>query len=222
MNDTTDTVSATDDDSGDQQNPDEVIGFTEAEIAAAIAGERRLKAENRIKSHVMASMTLGLVPLPVFDVGVLVGNHLAMTKALCDIYGVDYSDTRVRSIVLSVLAGATPVLTVVGLSSGAKLIPGIGTLVGSGGVAVSAGAATYALGAVFMSHFEQGGDLLAPDVSALRARLRQELARGGEFAARLKDQMKDKVKNKEAKADWRPWRKRGAEAVDAKQGTTGG
>ncbi len=222
MNDTTDTVSATDDDSGDQQNPDEVIGFTEAEIVAAIAGERRLKAENRIKSHVMASMTLGLVPLPVFDVAALVGNHLAMTKALCDIYAVDYSDTRVRSIVLSVLAGATPVLTVVGLSSGAKLIPGIGTLVGSGGVAVSAGATTYALGAVFISHFEQGGDLLAPDVAALRARLRQELARGKAFAERLKDQMKDQMKTKEGKADWRPWRKRGAEAVDAKQGTTGG
>ncbi len=218
MNDATDTVSAMDDDSGDQHNPDEVIGFTEAEIAAAIAGERRLKAENRIKSHVMASMTLGLVPLPVFDVAALFGNHLSMIKALCDIYEVDYSTTRVRSIVLSVLAGATPVLTVVGLSSGAKLIPGIGTLVGSGGVAVSAGATTYALGSVFTSHFEQGGDLLAPDVAALRARLKHELARGKEFAERLKDQMK----SKEGKVGWRPWRKRGAEAVDAKQGTTGG
>jgi|GEM_PF-494866 len=222
MHDTTDRVSATDDDSGDQRNPDQVIGFTETEIAAAIAGERRLKAENRVKSHVMASMMLGLVPLPVFDVAALVGNHLAMTRALCDIYEVDYSATRARSIVFSVLAGATPVFTVVGLSSGAKLIPGIGTLVGSGGVAVSAGATTYALGSVFTSHFEQGGDLLAPDIAALRARLKHELARGKEFAERLKQQRKDQMKTKEGKADCRPWRKRGAEAVDAKQGTTGG
>jgi uncharacterized protein (DUF697 family) len=222
MNDTTDTVSATDDDSGDQHNSDEVIGFTEAEIAAAIAGERRLKAENRIKSHVMASMTLGLVPLPVFDVAALVGNHLSMTRALCDIYEVDYSATRARAIVLSVLAGATPVLAVVGLSSGAKLIPGIGTLVGSGGVAVGAGATTYALGSVFSSHFEDGGDLLQPDVAALRARLRQELTRGKEFAERLKDQMKDQMKPKDGKADWRPWRKRGAEAAHAEQGPVGG
>jgi uncharacterized protein (DUF697 family) len=222
MNDTTETVSATDDDRDDQHNhqhnPDAVIGFTETEIAAAIAGERRLKAENRIKSHVMASMTLGLVPLPVFDVAALVGNHLAMTRALCDIYQVDCSATRIRSIVLSVLAGATPVLTVVGLSSGAKLIPGIGTLVGSGGVAVTAGAATYALGSVFTSHFEQGGDLLAPDIAALRARLRHELARGKEFAERLKQQLEANA----GKVAWRPWQKRDAESADAEQGTASG
>jgi uncharacterized protein (DUF697 family) len=167
-------------------NPDAVLGFTEAEIEAAIAGERRLKAENRVKSHVMASMTLALVPVPAFDLAALAGNHLAMIKALCVIYEADYHADRARAILISLLAGATPVAAVVGLSSAAKLIPGIGSLVGSGGVSVTGGAITYAVGRVFISHLEDGGDLLRPQMGVLRERMRRELARGKEFAERMR------------------------------------
>lgn len=194
----------------DPHRDDEVLGFTQAEIDAAIAGERRLKAEDRIKSHVLASMTLGLVPVPAFDLAALFGNHLAMIRALCKLYDLDYNATHVRSMLISLLAGTAPVATVLGLSSGAKLILGIGSLAGSGGLSVTAGAVTYAVGRVLTDHFEHGGDLRQPDIGALRARLRRELARGREFALRVKDETLTKRGHS---GRW-PWSRRAAASAD--------
>jgi hypothetical protein len=74
---------------------------------------------------------------------------------------------------------------VVTLSSFLGLIPGIGTLVGSGGVAVVGGATTYAVGEVLVHHFERGGTLLDIDVKALKGRFQREIKRGRDVAVSL-------------------------------------
>jgi uncharacterized protein (DUF697 family) len=102
-------------------------------------------AKNTIKNHVIAAMTIGLVPVPLFDWGLLIGNQVKMVHGLSKLYGVPFEENRVRSIIISLFAGSLPVFGTIGLSMGAKLIPGIGTLLGSGIVSTTGGATTYAV-----------------------------------------------------------------------------
>lgn len=156
----------------------------EREIDATEAATRRRQADNQIKNHVLAATTLGLVPLPLFDLALLIGNQLAMVHGLSRLYGVPFDKLRTRAIVTSLLAGSTPVLSVMGLSSGAKLMPGIGSLLGSGTVAVSGGALTYAVGQVFVFHFEGGGTLLDFDLEAMRGLFKRKVKEGEAAVAR--------------------------------------
>lgn len=135
--------------------------------------ERRVRAESLIKSHAMVSMGAGLVPIPVVDVVAMVANQVKMVHGLCDIYEVPFSENRVRAVVIALVGGGAPLASVAALSA-AKLIPGVGTLVGSGGVSLLGGAATYGVGRVFMQHFESGGDLLNIDMEKMRERFRRE------------------------------------------------
>ena len=148
------------------------------EIDATEAATLRQQADNLIKNHVLAATTLGLVPLPLFDLALLIGNQVAMVHGLAGLYGVPFDKLRTRAIVTSLLAGSAPVLSVIGLSSGAKLVPGIGSLFGSGGVAVTGGALTYAVGQVFVRHFSGGGDLFNVDLKAMRRLFKRKLKEG--------------------------------------------
>ncbi|ESQ14408.1 MAG: DUF697 domain-containing protein [Thiohalocapsa sp. PB-PSB1] len=182
MNIPNDSPSSNDDDVELKLDDASAVGFIEQQITDAMAREPGLEAGNAIKNHVIIAMSLGLVPLPLFDLALLSGNQVAMIAALAKIYDVPFEEHRAKSIVVSLLAGTVPVLGVVGLSSGIKLIPGIGTLFGSGGVALSGGAITYAVGRAFADHFDSGRDLFDLDLNQLRARLRSELKRGKEVA----------------------------------------
>ena len=153
------------------------------EIAAADAATRRQQADVQIKNHVLIATTLGLVPLPVFDLALLVGNQVAMVHGLSKLYGVPFDQLRTRALIASLLAGSAPVLSVVGLSAGVKLMPGIGTLLGSGSVAVAGGAITYALGQVFQQHFAGGGNLFDVDLGAMRRRFTRKVKEGKAAAA---------------------------------------
>jgi uncharacterized protein (DUF697 family) len=161
-------------------------GTAEEQIAEVAAETRRAEADNTVKNHVMIALSLGLVPLPLFDLALLTGSQIKMVHSLSGLYGQPFAKDRVKAIVISLISGSAPVLGVIGLSSGAKIIPGIGSLVGSGGVAVTGGALTYAVGRVFVQHFESGGTLLNFDLSKARASFKKELHQGREAVAKLR------------------------------------
>ncbi|WP_295884364.1 YcjF family protein [uncultured Thiohalocapsa sp.] len=163
-----------------EANPEDQV---EQEIDAAEAATLRRQADIRIKNHVLVATTLGLVPLPLFDLALLVGNQVAMVRGLSQLYAVDFDEVRTRAIITSLLAGGAPVLAVVGLSSGAKLMPGIGSLLGSGSVAVGGGALTYAVGQVFVQHFEGGGNLFNVDPARMRRLFARKVKEGEAVAA---------------------------------------
>ncbi len=162
------------------------FGDEKTRIARLAVALRLIKGANLVKSHTMVALSLGLVPIPLFDVAVLTGNQVSMIQSLGSIYGQRFSNNQVKAVVFSMIGGSVPVLGVLGLSSGVKLMPGIGTLVGSSSVAVSGGALTYAVGRLFLSHFESGGTLLTFDTAKTCAQLGQEFSRGRQFVADLK------------------------------------
>lgn len=147
-------------------------------------------ADNIVKNHIIASMTLSLVPIPMFDLAALITTQMNMLRALGEYYDVPPDDTSNKSLITSLIGGSLPVLGVMGLSSFAKMIPGIGSLIGSASLSISSGAVTYAVGQTFITHFEAGGSF--EDFSPEQAQVffKQQLEKGKQVVQNFRDEMK--------------------------------
>jgi uncharacterized protein (DUF697 family) len=102
--------------------------------------------------------------------------------------------------VTSLVAGSLPVLGVVGLSSFAKLIPGIGSLAGSASLGISAGAVTYAVGQTFIMHFEEGGTLEDFEPKQAQAFFKREFEAGKAFTKEIRRELNE-LKGKKVDPD---------------------
>jgi len=74
------------------------------------------------------------------------------------------------------------------VGSSLKLIPGGGTLLGSASVAAFSAAATYAIGKVFVRHFENGGTLQNFSAEKIQDELKDEFASANAKAETNKNQ----------------------------------
>ena len=134
-----------------------------------------LVVSNIIKSHVIAGMGVSLVPVPIFDVAALTATQIKMLKSLGEHYGQTFDETKIKSLVTSLVGGSLPFFSVVGLSSLTKLVPGFGTVLGGASLSVTAGTTTYALGKVFSDHFSQGGTFDDFSVKQMKGLFQKEL-----------------------------------------------
>jgi uncharacterized protein (DUF697 family) len=149
---------------------------------AAIA--RVLVAENQIKTYVIASVAASVVPLPVFDIAAVAAIQLRMIQKLSELYDRPFSENAVRNVVTALGGG------VFGFGAGAavaisltKFVPGIGWMLGMVSLPVVAGAATYAIGRVFVRHYEEGGSVFDLRADTMRGYYQQQLERGKTIAA---------------------------------------
>jgi uncharacterized protein (DUF697 family) len=167
----------------------EKLQNTEIKLAAVIYESRSALAENMVKTHIITGMALGLLPLPVLDMMALSGVQANLLRILCNQYQVNYDEQISKCIVSSMIRGSLPILTVLGLSSITKIIPGIGTLGGGISMALLVGATVYATGQVFIRHFEAGGSLQDFNNKHWRQFFQQQFEEGKTFikANRLKD-----------------------------------
>lgn len=131
----------------------------ELKLASSTLESNRLIAENIIKTHMFAGSALALLPMPLFDLAALTGTQVSLLRSLSTQYGVDFDEQRGKVLLTSLISGSIPLLAVIGLSSFAKLIPGIGTIGGGISMTVLSSSLIYASGQVFVRHFEQGGTL---------------------------------------------------------------
>ncbi|WMP19404.1 YcjF family protein [Thiothrix lacustris] len=168
----------------------------ETEMAAIVSESRDIAANNTVKNHIIASITLGLVPVPLFDLAALTAVQMNMLRSLSGHYGVPFDDSDTKSLVTALVGGSLPVLGVLGLSSFAKLIPGVGSLLGSASLSISAGAVTYAVGQVFIMHFEAGGTFEDFEPKQARAFFEREFAAGKAFVQTIREELKAAKSNK--------------------------
>lgn len=131
----------------------------ELQLASSTLESQRLTSQNIIKTHMVAGSALSLLPLPLFDLAALTGTQVSLLRSLSQHYDVDFDEQKGKVLLTSLVSGSIPLLTVMGLSSFAKLIPGIGTIGGTISMTVLASSLIYATGQVFVRHFEQGGTL---------------------------------------------------------------
>lgn len=157
--------------------------------------ERGKHAETIIRNHILFSMGAGAIPVPVADVLAVSASQLDMIRQLCKVYDQDFHETQGKAIVSSL---TTATLARIGAGSLAKMIPVVGSIVGSVANAVMAGASTYALGQVFKAHFDTGGTILDFDVDRLKKMYKEQFEKGKKVAEELKKQQEAKKKAEEA------------------------
>ena len=158
----------------------------EQKLTAAAHAERLVRARSLTKNYILASAGIGLVPLPLADLVGVMALQVKLVHGLAKVYDVPFKENLTKSLLASLLSGASSVIGVMGLASLAKTIPVLGTLAGGGGVAVTAASVTFATGEVFTRHFESGGTLLDFDPHKMKALFKREL-KNGKAAAEAHD-----------------------------------
>ncbi|MCS7020112.1 MAG: DUF697 domain-containing protein [Cytophagales bacterium] len=156
-------------------------------------GSRKDKSEAVIRSSVIWSMGAGLIPIPVADMVAVTAIQMDMLKQLCMIYEINFSESQFKTL-LATLTGSA--LSRMGAEA-IKVIPGLGNVIGGVSMAVISGATTYAVGQVFMTHFENGGNMQNFDVESFKDFYKKQFERGKAFVEELR---KEKTTNQSAKA----------------------
>ncbi|MFH1539622.1 MAG: YcjF family protein [bacterium] len=122
--------------------------------------ERTQRANNIVKNRVLWSVGAGLVPIPLLDLVALTGLQLDMIRVLAKLYNIPFRKDLAKSIISSLVGGVVPVAMAPGVASIIKVIPLVGLTTGVVTMSIVGGAFTYAVGKVFILHFEAGGTFL--------------------------------------------------------------
>jgi len=92
----------------------------------------------------------GLIPIPLVDVATVAGVQIQMLRRLSQIYDVPFSDNRGKSVIAGLLGSTIPATSGMGMASVLKMVPLIGTPLGSLMMPALSAGATYAIGKVFI------------------------------------------------------------------------
>jgi uncharacterized protein (DUF697 family) len=123
--------------------------------------EEEQKAVKTVKNYMWWSGGASLIPVPFVDWAAVSGVQLKMVAEVSKVYGVPFQANRGKAVIGSLLGFLLPHGLACGLlSSWLKGIPLFGVLAGAPTMALFSGAAAWALGKVFIQHFESGGTFL--------------------------------------------------------------
>ena len=125
---------------------------------------REKEAMKIVKKHVLLSGGIGLIPAPFFDQIVIAGVLAKMLNDLCKLYGLEFTDHKIKAIVASALGGAhSGWITYYLVNYLGKLAPGINAVGNFVTRPIISGAITFAIGKLFVFHFESGSWLRAKE-----------------------------------------------------------
>jgi uncharacterized protein (DUF697 family) len=153
--------------------------------------EKQQQALHTVKRYMWLSGAAGLVPVPVADLIAVSGVQLKMLADVSSIYGFPFEKSRGKMIIASLMGYVLPRALSFGvIGSLIKGFPVIGSLAGEPAMAVFSAASAWALGAVFIQHFESGGTFLNFDPAAVKEYYREQFASGQKMAANRKGEEK--------------------------------
>lgn len=127
------------------------------------------RAQSCVSKYAFGNALCSLVPVPLFDLIAISGLQITMVSSLCSIYQVPFSREAVKSILFGLVGGlnsATVACTVLG--SVARFVPMMWFSASVVTLPLVAAASTYAVGKVFIMHFEAGGTVLTFDHLKMR------------------------------------------------------
>ena len=140
----------------------------------------RQDAELLIKNNTIIAMGIGTVPAPIVDAVAVAILQSRMIAQLAKLHGVRH-DT-VQAWTMTAITGLFTLPA--GLASSmVKALPGFGTWLGCASTPLVTGASTYAIGFVYLRHFQTGGTFLTLDPVDARRRYRLALKEGRVAAA---------------------------------------
>ncbi|CCG42503.1 YcjF family protein [Magnetospirillum molischianum] len=148
---------------------------------------RKQRVEHIARNHILASLGVGLVPIPIADIVGVLAVNLDLIKSLSKEYGVPFEQDRGKAILTSLLGGLFPVAVGGTVISLLKFIPIVGQTTGAVALPILAGAATYAVNKVFVRHYEAGGSIFDLDTTRVKDYFSKQFRLGKKVAADLKD-----------------------------------
>jgi len=115
---------------------------------------------------------------------------MKMIGEISKVYGVEFKENRAKNIISALLSSVSANTFAYGtVGSAIKSIPVVGTLVGSVTMPFFSGAFAYALGNVFINHFENGGTFLDFDTEKMKKQFGEMFRKGKKVATDLKDEV---------------------------------
>lgn len=137
-----------------------------------------------VKRNMLWAAGAGVLPVPMLELVAITAVELKLVKELADLYNAGYRKDLAKAAVLSLIGSLGSVTLGKMLAfSGLRAIPILGHAVAVASVPAISAAITYAIGKVFISHFESGGTLLTFDAAKVRDYFRSEFANGMKEAA---------------------------------------
>jgi uncharacterized protein (DUF697 family) len=126
-------------------------------------------AEALVRKNVYIAAGVGVLPIPLLDLAAVTGVQMNMLYQLSKLYKVQFSKEATKSIIAALVGCTGTVFLARPAWSLLKSLPIVGSTVGGLTLSILSGASTYALGKVFIQHFESGGTFLTFDPKAVRA-----------------------------------------------------
>ena len=143
--------------------------------------EKAQKANYIIQNHVGFAASAGLIPFPGADLAAVSAVQLNLLRQIAKLYGINFMENIGKNMITAIAGGGIARLG----ASLIKAIPGVGTAVGTMGMAAMSAASTYALGKVFANHFAKGGTLEDFDIKSSKKVYDEELKKGKTVAAEV-------------------------------------
>jgi uncharacterized protein (DUF697 family) len=141
-----------------------------------------------VRNHMIAAFGAGLVPIPVADLAAMTAVQINLVRKIASCFEVPFSRNAVKSIIGALLGGAVvPAYGAPLLASLAKAIPVAGGIIGLAAMPTISAAMTYAVGHVFIQHFESGGTLLTFDTKKAGELFKRLFKKGQEEAEVMSD-----------------------------------
>ncbi|MBM3345378.1 MAG: DUF697 domain-containing protein [Betaproteobacteria bacterium] len=146
---------------------------------------KQVTARSAINKYSLLAGAAGLIPAPGLDMLGIGGVQYAMIRKLAEQYNVPMPAKEQVMAIVAALTGSLGATKVAYGAGGSllKSVPLVGTTLGMVSVSVFASALTYAIGKVFMMHFETGGNFLTLNPDKLRGHFEAEFRAGAAQAA---------------------------------------
>ena len=123
--------------------------------------EKQQQALQTVKRYMWLSAGAGLIPIHYLDWAAVSSLQLKMLADVSKIYGVPFQENAGKAIIGSLAGFMIPHAAAAGtIGSIIKAVPGFGGVAAAPLTAVLAGAYAWAMGNVFIQHFESGGTFL--------------------------------------------------------------
>ncbi|MBF0352103.1 MAG: DUF697 domain-containing protein [SAR324 cluster bacterium] len=174
---------------------------TETSTKEKVSSEKEMKADLIIHRNVLWSMGGGAIPLPLVDIVAVSAVQIKMLSEISALYEVSFNKNTGKNLTAALIGGiGTDALGKISFSM-LKVFPVWGTAVGIVSFPMFAGASTYAVGRVFVRHFESGGDFLNFDPEKYKGYYKDMLEKGKTLVKKLKPNKKESAEEKAATPD---------------------
>jgi len=151
--------------------------------------ERQEKSLDTVKHYMWWSGGASLIPVPWVDLVAVSGVELKMLADLSKNYEIPFEKSRCKAAIGSLIGYILPhAVAYGGIGQLIKAVPGVGVLAGAPAMALFCWAYTWALGNVFIQHFESGGTFLDFDPEKVKDYFRAKFEEGRDKPATLKTQ----------------------------------